>query len=151
MPRRSKMTTSTRIFTFLHRRKNYRMIPPILEKVRVMVPNLILQRYPPDCVFIKVKKSPLPKKRLRDQNHIWLNPQNQSPMINHRAPYLSKPLAQIKKISRYLKTTLMTLTSWIPSLNHTRLSAKKWEAQVTEAAWLTTRSIWERTWPSTPR
>ena len=46
------------------------MIPPILEEVRVMVLNLIPLRYPLDYVYLTEKKSPLPKKRLRDQNHI---------------------------------------------------------------------------------
>ena len=137
--RPSKMTYSTRIFTFRPRKKNYMMIPPILERARVMVLNLIPLRYPLDFVYLMGKKSLLPKKRLKDQNLISTSHLNQLPRINRSLPSRLRPLAQIKNISRYLKTILMTSISWIPWQNHTSMSAKKWEAPVTEAAWLTTR------------
>ena len=66
----SKMTTSMRIFTFLRKKRNYMMIPPILEEVRVTDLNLIPLRYPRDYVYLTERKSPSPKKRLRDQNLI---------------------------------------------------------------------------------
>ena len=109
-----KMTTNTRISMFLHKKRNYVTIPPILEEVRVMHLNLISQRYLVEIVYLMAKKSPLPKKRLRDQNHISIRRPSQSPRINRSPLFRLRPLALIKNILRYLKTILMISTSWIP-------------------------------------
>lgn len=104
----TKMTTSMRIFTFLHRKRIYMMIPPILEEVRAMDLNLIPLRYLPGTVYLTEKKSLLLRKRSRDRNRLPTSQVNPLRRANHRVPYLLKPLALIKNILRYLKTILMT-------------------------------------------
>ena len=67
----SRPTISTRISTYLRRKKNSMMIPPILEEARAMALNSILLRFQVVHVFLMVNLLHLQKKRLRGQNHIW--------------------------------------------------------------------------------